>query len=65
MLERGPRTEAEADGRLKVKVPPELVMPQSLAMAVVEVARVRAPVCAEPEECARERTPVLVTFPPA
>src|SRR6185437_14768981 len=49
--ERRPRTEALAVGRLKVNVPPVFVMPQSLLTAVVEVARVMAPVCAEPEDC--------------
>ncbi len=42
--ERSPRTDADADGKLKVKVPLELVMPQSFAIAVVEVASVIAPV---------------------
>ena len=46
--ERRPLTEAVEFGILKVKVPPVLVIPQSFAMAVVEVARVMAPVTAEP-----------------
>jgi hypothetical protein len=45
-----PRTLAEAEGMLKVKVPDELVIPQSLEIAVVEVARVIAPVTAVPAE---------------
>lgn len=42
--ERRPLTEAVAVGRLKVMVPPELVIPQSLFIADVDVARVIAPV---------------------
>ena len=40
--DRAPRAVAEAVGRLKVKVPPLLVIEKSVP--VVEVARVRAPV---------------------
>jgi hypothetical protein len=57
---RRPRTAVVAEGRLKVKVPEEFVMPQSLLMAVVEVARVMAPVTAAPAECAREVRPLLM-----
>jgi hypothetical protein len=61
--ERRPRIEAEAVGILKVKVPEEFVIPQSLLMAVVEVARVIAPVTAVPAECWRERRPAFVRAP--
>ena len=61
--ERSPRTAAVAVGRLNVNVPLLFVMPQSLLIAVVEVASVSAPVCAVPYVCARERTPVFVTLP--
>ena len=50
---------------LNVNVPEELVMPQSFEIAVVDVARVIAPVCAVPYVWASERRPVLVTFPAA
>jgi hypothetical protein len=60
---KSPRTVPEEDGMLNVKVPPAFVMPQSLLIAVEEVAKVSAPVCAEPKDCAKERTPVLVTLP--
>ena len=60
---RSPRTVPDDDGMLKVKVPPAFVIPQSFEIAVDEVAKVRAPVCAVPKDCARERTPVLVTLP--
>lgn len=63
--ERRPRILAVAVGTLKVKVVPELVMPQSFDIAVEEVARVRAPVCAEPLEWVSESTPVLVRVPAA
>jgi hypothetical protein len=56
--------EAVAVGILKVKVPEELVIPQSLLIAVVLVARVIAPVTAEPAECWRERRPEFVRAPP-
>ena len=59
--ESAPRAVAEAVGRLKVKVPPLLVIEKSVP--VVEVARVSAPVCAVPKDCWSERTPVLVTLP--
>lgn len=59
-LERSPRIEAVAVGKLKVNAPAEFVMPQSLFIAVVEVAMVRAPVWAEPYVCNIERTPVFV-----
>ncbi len=42
--ESRPLTEAVAVGILNVNVPEELVIPQSLLIAVVEVARVIAPV---------------------
>jgi len=61
--ERSPRTAAVAVGRLNVNVPLLFVMPQSLLIAVVEVANVSAPVCAVPYVCPREMTPVLVTLP--
>ena len=41
--DKRPLTVPLAAGKLKVKVPLELVMPQSLLMAVVEVASVMAP----------------------
>ena len=53
---RSPRTVWEADGRLKVKAPATFVMPQSLEMAVEEVAKVMAPVCAVPYVWAMEET---------
>ena len=53
---KSPRTLAEADGRLKVKAPATFVIPQSLLMAVEEVAKVMAPVCAVPYVCAMEET---------
>jgi hypothetical protein len=60
---RSPRTVPEDEGMLNVKVPPAFVIPQSLLIAVDDVAKVSAPVCAEPKDCAKERTPVLVTLP--
>lgn len=42
--ERRPLTDAVAVGRFKVNVPAELVIPQSLLIAVVDVASVMAPV---------------------
>jgi hypothetical protein len=46
-----------------VNVPDELVIPQSLLIAVVEVARVIAPVTLVPAECWRERRPAFVRAP--
>jgi hypothetical protein len=60
-VERRPRAEADAVGSANVKVPDELVIPKSVPE--VEVAKVIAPVCAEPYVCATESTPVFVTFP--
>src|SRR3989338_7605663 len=51
---KSPRTLAEADGSWKVKAPATLVIPQSLLMAVEEVAKVMAPVCAVPYVWAME-----------
>ncbi len=51
---RSPRLEADADGRLKVKTPPLLVMEKSLP--VVEVASVMAPTWPVPYVCATEVT---------
>ena len=53
---KSPRTLAEADGSWKVKAPATLVIPQSLLMAVEEVAKVMAPVCAVPYVWAMEET---------
>ena len=43
----------------KVKVPPEFVM-ERLMLVSDEVARVSAPVCAEPKVCWRDETPLLI-----
>lgn len=57
---KSPRTVADADGMLKVNAPPELVMPQSLLIAVVDVPNVIAPVCAAPYVCWIDVTPLLI-----
>ena len=62
---RSPRTLAEEDGMFQVKVPAPLsVMPQSFEIAVEEVAKMMAPVCAEPKVCRAEVTPVTRHVPP-
>ena len=62
-LERSPRFEAEAVGRLNVRVLPEPVMLKSVP--VVEEAMMSAPlVSAEPNCGATERTPVFVMVLP-
>ncbi len=43
----------------KVKVPPEFVMVR-LRLVSEEVAKVSAPVCAEPNECWSDETPLLI-----
>lgn len=43
----------------KVKVEPELVI-ERLMLVSDEVARVKAPVCAEPKECWSDETPLLI-----
>ena len=43
----------------KVKVPPEFVI-ERLMLVSDEVARVSAPVCAEPKVCWRDETPLLI-----
>ena len=52
---RGGRLGVE-EGRFQVKAPATLVIPQSLLMAVEEVAKVMAPVCAVPYVWAMEET---------
>ena len=47
---------------VKVKVPPLFVMEKSFP--VVDVAKVMAPVCAEPDDWARERRPVFESVVP-
>ena len=62
--ESNPLIAAVAVGILKVKVPDELVIPQSLLIAVVEVAKVIVPVWALPYVCCKEVT-AEVRYAPA